>query len=467
MDNNFSTVNDTHGSNESLNNSFNGEPSDNRQSQYNNKKAGTSGLGIAALILSILGCTSLIGLILGIVDVTRKDNKKKGISVAAIVIGGVWIIISLFMVLIIGLSDPDTALTTEETTQAQTVETIDTSESNDEEGDVSNDNDEEGKASDDDKDESVTLDPEGYKSICEIVDYEAVQRNPNKYENINIVVEGEVVQVQESESFFSNGTAVVMRVAEDGDYDKMWYVEYKRTEESESRILEDDYITIYGVCDGVTSYTAVLGDQIIIPAISAEYIVDGKVDDNDNVVKFNADEIAENLNITEYTYDSYFNGYYFLSIENTSEYTLDIDASIKYYDENDNLIGADSSSIYALAKGEKGLAVLFLDSSFSRIEYEITPSIAKYYKPANDDISYDVSETSEKIIVTVTNNSDSAIDDVEGYALFFKNGEVVGYSDAYFYDSDYELKAGKSITEEMDCYDVFDSYELFISAMRS
>ena len=67
------------------NNNFNSSP----------QKNGNSGLGIAAFILSLLGCTWIIGLILAIIDVARKDGKKKTFSIIAFVICGIWLVISL------------------------------------------------------------------------------------------------------------------------------------------------------------------------------------------------------------------------------------------------------------------------------------------------------------------------------------------------------------------------------------
>jgi hypothetical protein len=54
----------------------------------------SSGLGIAALIFSILGCTFFIGLILAIIDLTNKDGKNKTISKIALGICGVWLLLS-------------------------------------------------------------------------------------------------------------------------------------------------------------------------------------------------------------------------------------------------------------------------------------------------------------------------------------------------------------------------------------
>lgn len=51
-----------------------------------------SKLGVIALILSILGCTSLIGVILAIVDLTKKDGHKKTCSIIALIIGIIFLV---------------------------------------------------------------------------------------------------------------------------------------------------------------------------------------------------------------------------------------------------------------------------------------------------------------------------------------------------------------------------------------
>lgn len=101
-----------------------------------------------------------------------------------------------------------------------------------------------------------------YKAKCVDVSYSDVERNPDTYNGTYVVVSGKVEQV--SEGLFSS---VTLRLNENGN---MWYVTYSR-EDGESRILEGDYITAYGECKGVESYTSVLGSQITIPAMKMEY----------------------------------------------------------------------------------------------------------------------------------------------------------------------------------------------------
>lgn len=101
-----------------------------------------------------------------------------------------------------------------------------------------------------------------YKNECETVSYGDIERNPEDYEGKKIKVSGKVIQVSEG---WLDG--VTLRVDNNGE---TWYVTYTH-KENESRILEGDYITCYGVCDGVKSYTAILGNQITIPSLKMEY----------------------------------------------------------------------------------------------------------------------------------------------------------------------------------------------------
>lgn len=53
---------------------------------------GPSGLSITALVFSLLGCISIAGLILGIVDLCINKHRRKVCSVLALVFSGLWIV---------------------------------------------------------------------------------------------------------------------------------------------------------------------------------------------------------------------------------------------------------------------------------------------------------------------------------------------------------------------------------------
>lgn len=59
----------------------------------NTNKGQVSALSIIALILSLLGITSLIGVALGISDLIRKDGRNHVCSIIAVVIGSVFSIV--------------------------------------------------------------------------------------------------------------------------------------------------------------------------------------------------------------------------------------------------------------------------------------------------------------------------------------------------------------------------------------
>lgn len=108
----------------------------------------------------------------------------------------------------------------------------------------------------------IKAEKDTYISECQVISYEKIERNPDSYKGTKIKISGKVVQV--AEGWFDT---VTMRIDCNGN---MWYVTYSR-EDGESRILEGDSITAYGECDGVRSYTSVLGSQVTIPSMSMKY----------------------------------------------------------------------------------------------------------------------------------------------------------------------------------------------------
>ena len=118
--------------------------------------------------------------------------------------------------------------------------------------------------------EQVVISEEEYKASCNSISYVDIARNPNKYVGQKAVFSGKVIQVQE------NGKRVVLRVnvtkGEYGIWDDTVYVDYQRKDDNESRVLEEDIITMYGEIKGIKDYTAIFGNQISIPHLKAEYI---------------------------------------------------------------------------------------------------------------------------------------------------------------------------------------------------
>ena len=84
--------------------------------QYNAPQAGTPGysapaqdpgktMGIVGLVLSFLGCLSIVGLILSIIafNKSKKAGYKNGVALAGIIVGAVVLVISIVVGIVLGI----------------------------------------------------------------------------------------------------------------------------------------------------------------------------------------------------------------------------------------------------------------------------------------------------------------------------------------------------------------------------
>ena len=97
------------------------------------------------------------------------------------------------------------------------------------------------------------------------VAYNDLARNPDQYKGKSLTYSGKVIQVIEDDPL------VAHRIAVNNDYDSVIYVSYPKNMVS-SRILEDDYVTIYGTSLGLLSYQSTMGGKITIPEIYLDRI---------------------------------------------------------------------------------------------------------------------------------------------------------------------------------------------------
>ena len=111
-----------------------------------------------------------------------------------------------------------------------------------------------------------------YKSMCAEIPFDQLARNPGNYKDRMLRFTGEVIQVIEG----TNKAELRMNVTLTNEEDDWAY--YEDTiyvticmEEGADRILEDDIITVYGVCTGAHSYKSIFGQKITLPGIDAKY----------------------------------------------------------------------------------------------------------------------------------------------------------------------------------------------------
>lgn len=101
------------------------------------------------------------------------------------------------------------------------------------------------------------------------LDFKALARDPDNYTGKNYVFSGRVLQVMESST--NTGTQVDLRIATKGNYDDVVYVTYTR-KNGESRILEDDRVTVRGSSWGLYTYTSTIGKEISLPLFVGESV---------------------------------------------------------------------------------------------------------------------------------------------------------------------------------------------------
>lgn len=101
------------------------------------------------------------------------------------------------------------------------------------------------------------------KDNCEEVSYKELNKNPSKYEGESIKLRGKVMQIYEGGSYDN-----YLLLDVDGDISQIAYVEYV----NDTNIVEDDWITVYGICGGSYTYTTKIGGSNTVPSVYAKYL---------------------------------------------------------------------------------------------------------------------------------------------------------------------------------------------------
>ncbi|PFK30603.1 hypothetical protein COJ18_27680 [Bacillus cereus] len=97
------------------------------------------------------------------------------------------------------------------------------------------------------------------------ITYDQLARTPDEFKGKKAQFTGKVLQVMEGQG------ETQLRVAVNGNYDKVLYVAYK-SDILNSRVLEKDNITVKGKSAGIFTYKSTMGGEISIPAMLVEKI---------------------------------------------------------------------------------------------------------------------------------------------------------------------------------------------------
>lgn len=106
---------------------------------------------------------------------------------------------------------------------------------------------------------------EAFKAACSEFSYDQAARDPDSLNGSLSTFSGRVVQVMQ------DGNLYVLRVNKDNDYSCTVYVVYMASDGA-PRILEDDYITLWGTLNGLETYTTIFGASVTIPSFVALYV---------------------------------------------------------------------------------------------------------------------------------------------------------------------------------------------------
>ena len=182
--------------------------------------------------------------------------------------------------------------------------------------------------------------------------------------------------------------------------------------------------------------------------------------------KFNEEDVLSKMEVKDLWYSNDYWNYAFLTIKNNSDFNVDVSASVKFYDEAGKLIGAQDADQKAVESGYSTILYFMPDEKFAKMEYELDVNETKRWDCVLSDLSYEAVEAKNKVILSVKNNGEEAAEFVQAYVLFFNGDNVVGFAQNYMTDDDSELKSGKTVSKEMDCYEYFDSYQVFLSGRK-
>ncbi|QFQ24930.1 hypothetical protein [Bacillus thuringiensis] len=97
------------------------------------------------------------------------------------------------------------------------------------------------------------------------ITYDQLARTPDEFKGKKAKFTGKVLQVMEGKG------ETQLRVAVNGNYDKVLYVVYK-SDILNLRVLEKDNVTVKGKSAGIYTYKSTMGGEISIPAMLVEKI---------------------------------------------------------------------------------------------------------------------------------------------------------------------------------------------------
>lgn len=162
--------------------------------------------------------------------------------------------------------------------------------------------------------------------------------------------------------------------------------------------------------------------------------------------------------------------YTILTVTNNSDKVVKFEANFTAKDDLGNDIGATTADNKAIAPGQTACIWSTIDyaPNITSFDYTLTVDEDKDNRSIYNDVALEYNSVDDKILITATNNGTDTAYYVWAQILFFKDGQLVNFSEPMFTDNDSELKAGATSTQEAVCYSEsgFDTVEVFISGRK-
>ena len=228
------------------------------------QKPKMSGLGIAALILCVLGCTFWIGIILAVVDLCKKDGKKKTCSIVAVVISLFWIF-AVFASS--GSSDKKAKVN-------QSIETEETIEQESNENEIKEEIIEhESEESEISSETTLSYESrEDFVGECVAFDYKTIARNPDEYVGAKVKLTVDIFEVC-SGGIFDKYDRYYKTF--DDDMNMIWVFD-QQNDDDKIKLLDGDNVTVYGVFTGMVEtknhLTGAKGEEVGIELKYADLV---------------------------------------------------------------------------------------------------------------------------------------------------------------------------------------------------
>lgn len=225
-------------------------------------------------ILVLLMVLSLLVGIFGVIALIIMAISKKSLKTPGIITGsgfGIFVIATLVILIIsIGNNDNTTSTANYPTSSSDAQSSDGTEEVDDTEYEITDEQREEFNEEYDEKmaeareereaeDGTDSEDLDNYRTDVDIRD---IERNPDDYMNELITFEGKIIQVLEEDGVSA------YRIAVNDDYDRVVLVS-TQSSSLEERLLEDDYVTVYGEFTELMTYETVMGGSRTVPSFVA------------------------------------------------------------------------------------------------------------------------------------------------------------------------------------------------------